>query len=66
MLLNPGFFGRHVETREAFEAAHREFLIYEDVPGPPSWLLRDYLDRGALVEPISSGADRWYRVKLAN
>jgi hypothetical protein len=55
-----------VETREAFEAAHREFLIYEDVPGPPSWLLRDYLDRGALVEPISSGADRWYRVKLAN
>jgi hypothetical protein len=64
-LLNPGFFGRHVEPVKSFEAGHREFLLYERFPGI-SWMLRKYMDSGARVEMLEGPAmDRWYLIRTA-
>jgi hypothetical protein len=62
-LLNPKFFGPHVETFATFNEAHRSFLIYERLAGETSWLLTKYKDDGARVELIrSSPDDHWYLV----
>lgn len=64
MLLNPGFFGAHVENVSAFDAAHREFLIFEQISDGPDWLLEKYKDAGAGIELLKSlDAGRWYLVK---
>jgi len=64
MLLNPRFFGAHVENVSAFDAAHREFLIFEQISEGPDWLLEKYKDAGAGIELLKSlDAGRWYLVK---
>jgi 4-amino-4-deoxy-L-arabinose transferase-like glycosyltransferase len=63
MLLDPGYFGAHVERLADFRASHRELLIYELVPEDMNWMLRKYRDAGARVELLAAGeSDRWYRV----
>jgi Dolichyl-phosphate-mannose-protein mannosyltransferase len=64
ILLNPSFFGPHMEKLADFQATHHDFLIYEQLPDDPSWLLEKYKDDGARIELLKSGREqRWYRVR---
>ena len=65
ILLNPAFFGRHVETREAFQATHRRFLLYENISDFPNYMLQKFVDDGAKIELIRGGPEeRWYVITL--
>jgi hypothetical protein len=65
-LLNPGFFGKHVQPAQAFEAAHREFLLYERLP-ETSWMLRKYTDQGARIQLLkTTPSDRWYLIQTSS
>ncbi len=63
-LLNPTFFGKHVERRKDFEAEHREFLVFHDDHGDVDWMLKKYQQDGAKIEVVGSGPHHeWYLVR---
>jgi hypothetical protein len=63
MVLNPSFFGPHVEKLVDFQSNNSQFLLYEQLSENPDWILSTYTDEGAQIQLLKiDQGKRWYLV----